>query len=422
MSRPGRGLSATFFPALAFALATAALTTAACQADVGDANCQLKQQIVLVGAPSSPLLLLPGARLDQVGDGFWLIGSDAAAVRWAALAADGTLSAEQAFELPAGATNPVYAVAGLETPGDTVLIGYLTTGSDGTSGVLEVVAVAADGTQAPTAPSAVLTFAAGVPAASTVTMLSSRVGMNAGLAWVDSPSPSSHQVLFTTVSGAAQLVGQPISVAASTTMNAATALSCLHFSPGNDNLTLTFLDQTSDGSAPPTYVIAEANEGGSVDTTTTLSVASQMENCAIVTPTGTGYALVWQDITGSWLAVSAKVGASIQVGTYPFASASSFGGPNLQPPLVGLAPFGTDFGVVLARAADVEMWRLDAMGNRRAGSLVFPTLAGNLGGVSALPVGGADPGSLVATYADYTSAPDATTLVGRRMFVDAVCY
>jgi hypothetical protein len=417
MSRPGRGLSATFS---AVALATAALTTLACQADVGDANCQLKQQIVLVGAPSSPLLLLQTARLDQVGDGFLLIGSDKGAVRWAALAADGTLSAEQVFELPAGATNPLYAVAGLETPGDTVLIAYLTTGSDGTSGVLDVVAVAADGTQAPTPPNPVLTFAAGVPAASTVTMLSSRAGMNAGLAWVD--SPSSHQVLFTTVSGAAQLVGQPISVAASTTMNAATELSCLFFSPGHDNLTLTFLDQTKDGSAPPTYVIAEANEGGSIDSSTTLNVASQMENCAIVTPAGTGYALAWQDGTGSWIAVSAQVGATLQVATYPFASASSFGGPSLQPPLVGLAPFGNDFGVVLARGGDVEMWRLDAMGNRRPGSLVFPTLAGNLGGVSALPVGAADPGSLVATYADYTSAPGAATPSGRRLFVDAACY
>jgi hypothetical protein len=413
MPRPGRGLSATFS-----ALATAALTTVACQADVGDANCQLKQQLVLVGAPSSPLLLLPDARLDQVGGGFWLIGGDAAVVRWAMLSADGTLSAEQTFELPAGATNPVYAVAGLEAPGDTVLIGYLTTGPDGTSGVLEVVAAAADGTRAPTPPNAILTFPAGVPAAATVTMLSSRVGMNAGLGWVDRPS---HQVLFTTVSGAAQLVGQPISVAASTTTNAATELSCLRFSPGNDNLTLTFLAQTSDGSAPPTYVIAEANEEGSIDTTTTLNVASQM-GCAVVTPANTAYALVWQDGTGSWIAVSAKVGAAVQVSTYPFASASSFGGPSLQPPLVGLATFGNDFGVLLARAADVEMWRLDAMGNRRPGALVFPTLAGNLGAVSALPVGGTAPGSLVATYADYTSAPGAATPAGRRMFVDAVCY
>jgi len=399
-------------------LATAALTTVGCQADVGDANCQLKQQVVLVGAPSSPLLLLPDARLDQVGDGFLLIGNDAAAVRWAAVAADGTLSTEQAFELPAGATNPVYAVAGLQTPGDTVLIGYLTTGPDGTSGVLDVVAVAADGTQTPKPPAAVLTFAAGVPLASSVTMLSSRVGMNAGLAWLDGPS---HQVLFTTVSGAAQLVGQPTSVAASTTMSAATELSCLRFSPGHDNLTVTFLDQTSDGSAPPIYVIAEANEGGSVDTTTTLNVASQM-GCAIVTPADTAYALAWQDNSGSWIAISVKVGAGVNVATYPFASASSFGGPSLQPPLVGLAPFGNNFGVVLARAGDVEMWRLDGMGNRRAGSLVFPTLAGNLGGVSALPVGSADPGSLVATYADYSSPPGAATPAGRRMFVNAACY
>jgi hypothetical protein len=415
MSRPGRGLSATFTAA---ALATAALTTIACQADVGDANCQLKQQVVLVGAPSSKLLLLPDARLDQVGDGFFLIGNDATAVRWAALAADGTLSTEQAFELPAGATGPVYAVAGLQTPGDTVLIGYLTTGSDGTSGVLEVVAVAADGTQSPTPPNAILTFAAGVPPTSSVTMLSSRLGTNAGLAWVDAPS---HQVLFTTVSGAGQLVGQPTSVAAAITMDAATELSCLRFSPGNDNLTLTFLDQTSDGSAPPTYVIAEANEGGSIDTTTTLNVASQM-GCALVTPTQTAYALVWQDNTGSWMAVSVKVAAGVQVATYPFASASSFGGPNLQPPLVGLAPFGNDFGVVLARAADVEMWRLDGMGNRRTGSLVFPTLSGNLGGVSALPVGAPDPGSLVATYADYSTLPGSASPAGRRMFVNAVCY
>jgi hypothetical protein len=402
----------------ATAALTAALTTVACQADVGDANCQLKQQVVLAGSPGSQLLLLPNARLDQVGAGFVLIGSDATAVRWAALAADGTLATEQAFELPAGATSPVYAVAGLTTPGDTVLIGYLTNGSDGTSGVLEMVAVAADGTQVPSPPTAVQTFAAGVPSAADVTMLSSRLGTNAGLAWIDAPS---HQVLFTTVGGDAQLVGQPTPVAPSTTASAATALSCLRFSAGNDNLTLTFLDQTGDGSAKPTYVIAEANEGGSVDTTTTLNVADQM-GCAVVTPTETAYALVWQDNTGSWIAVSVKGGGGVQVATYPFASASSFGGPNLQPPLVGLASFVNDFGVVLARAADVEMWRLDSMGNRRTGSLVFPTLIGNLGGVSALPVGGPNPGSLVATYADYSSAPGSATPAGRRMFVNAACY
>ena len=260
----------------------------------------------------------------------------------------------------------------------------------------------------------VLTFPAGPPSASTVAMMSSRLGTNAGLAWVDGQS---NRVMFTTLSGAAQLVGEPTPIAVSAAANPMTEFDCLGFSPGKDNLTVTYLDETSDDSTPPTYVIAEANEGGTIDSTTTLNVASQM-GCAIVTPTDTEYALAWQDGQGSWLAVSALVGGQVEVATYPFASASAFGGPSLQPPLVGLAPFGSDFGVVLARAMDIELWRLDAMGDRKPGALVFPSLTGNLGAVSALPSGG----GLVATYADYSSAPGASNPVGRRLFVNAVCY
>src|ERR1700689_4524878 len=160
MSRPRPGMSG---PAAALALAVAAAGAAACQADVGDTNCQLTQQIVLAGSPSSPLLLLPNVRLDQVGAGFFLIGSDATAVRWSAPAADGTLSPEQAFALPPGVTSPLYAVAGVATAGDTVLIGTLATSTGGGQGELDVVAVAADGSQPPTPASPVLTFPGGVP-------------------------------------------------------------------------------------------------------------------------------------------------------------------------------------------------------------------------------------------------------------------
>jgi hypothetical protein len=405
MSRPRSGLTC--------ALAAAALGAAGCQADMGDADCQLSSQVVLSGSPSSPLLLLPNVRLDQVGAGFFLIGSDGTTVRWAALASDGTLGAEQAFALPAGATNPLFAVAGLTAPGDTVLVGTLATSGAG-AGELDVVAVAADGSQ-PAAPAVpVLTFPAGPPPASAIAMMSSRLGTNAGLAWVDAQS---NRVMFTTVSGQAQLVGEPTPIAVSAAANPLTKFDCLAFSSGKDNLTVSYLDQTSDGSAPPTYVIAEANEGGTIDGTTTLNVASQM-GCAIVTPTATEYALAWQDGEGSWLAVSTLVGSQVQVATYPFVSASAFGGPSLQPPLVGLAPFGTDFGVLLARALDIELWRLDAMGNRKAGTLVFPSLSGNLGSVSALSTSS----GLIATYADYSSAPGASVLAGRRLFVNAVCY
>ena len=88
----------------------------------------------------------------------------------------------------------------------------------------------------------------------------------------------------------------------------------------------------------------------------------------------------------------------MQPAPYPFASASTFGGANLQPPFAGLAPFGTDYGVLLARPLDAELWRIDQTGNRRPGAVIFPSINGNLGTVSALPVNG-----LIATYADYTS-------------------
>lgn len=412
MSRPQRGgLSAA---TAAAALTAAVLGVAACQADLGDADCQLIQQVVLAGSPSSPLLLLPNVRLDQVGDGFFLLGNDGTTVRWAALAADGTLSPEQAFVLPAGVANPVYGVGGVTTPGDTVLVAYLTTSAATSDGEIDVVAVAADGSQPPAPANPVLTFAAGVPPATAMAMSSSRLGNAAGLAWVDAQS---NRVMFVTVNGQGALVGQPTPVAVSAAAAPTTVFGCLGFSPGKDHLTVSYLNATSDGSAPPTWIIAEGNEGGTIDTTTTLNVANQM-GCAVVTPTATEYALVWQDNQGSWMAVAVGVGNQIQVATYPFAAASDFGGPDLQPPLVGLAPFGSDFGVVLARAHDTELWRLDEMGNRKPGALHFPSLVGNLGSVSALPVGGA----LVATYADYSSPPGTPNPAGRRLFVNAACY
>ena len=409
MPRTRRGL--TTAPA-AGALLAAALGLCACQADLGNADCQLTQQTVLAGSPSSVLLLLPNLRIDQVGAGFFLIGSDGTAVRWAAMAADGTLSNEQAFALPAGATNSFYAVAGASAPGDTVLIGTLAASATAGQGELDVVAVSADGSQAPTPPNPLVTFPGGVPSASTVAMMSSRSGSVAGLAWVDAQA---NRAMFTTVTGQGALVGAPVAVGASAVLDATTAFDCLAFSPGKSPLTLSYVNDTADQPDSPIGVIAEANDGGTIDSTTTLNYNSPV-GCATVTPTDTGYGLVWQDDQGSWF-TDYMTGVN-HFTPQTFVLASSFGGADLQPPLVGLAPFGTDFGVVLARAHDVELWRLDDMGNRSPGSLVFPSLNGNLGGVSTLLFNG----GLLATYADYSSAPGAPTFAGRRLLVNAVCY
>ena len=67
---------------------------AGCQADVGDAGCQLTQ----AGDPGRDAAHAAAGRpARQVGDGFFLLGSDGTTVRWAALDADGTLGGEQAL-------------------------------------------------------------------------------------------------------------------------------------------------------------------------------------------------------------------------------------------------------------------------------------------------------------------------------------
>jgi hypothetical protein len=359
----------------------------------------------------TPLTLLGNARLDEVGGSYFLLGSDQTAVRWGALDMNGNLSGEEAFALPTGVTQAYYAVAGAETPGDTVLIGYLATDAASGDGELALIAVPVGDPGAAAPATAVVTFPGGAPDAKSVAMMSSRKGTNAGLAWVDS---ASNVVEVATVNAAGVLTGTPIV----TSMKASPNFSCLAFSPGKDDLTVVYYsDQVDLGQAgtDPGWVIAETSEAGSVDSTTLLAFGHP-GSCAQVTPTPAGYSLAWQDTQGGWLAVY-TAGSATQPAPYPFAPASDFGGANLQPPLVGLAPFGTDYGVLLARPLDVELWRLDDMGNRRPGAVVFPSISGMLGTVSSLPVSG-----LVATYADYTSPAGASAATGGRVFLDAACY
>ncbi len=150
----------------------------------------------------------------MIGAGYALIGYDpgANAVRWA-LGSEGTLGTEHAFGLPAGVMNPVFAMAGTPTgaPGDTVLIGYLGTDVSATKGELEMIAVPADGSP-PQAPAATIhEFPKGVPAVSSVAMVSSRKGGHAGLAWIDD---AMGRVMYTAIDGTGQMVVSPTPTAA----------------------------------------------------------------------------------------------------------------------------------------------------------------------------------------------------------------
>ncbi len=329
------------------ALLALVVAVAACQADTGDAGCQLTNQATL---PGTPLTLLQSARLDQIGGGYFLLGTDGSNVRWGKVstAYGGMLTGEQAYALPPDATVVYYAMAGVTAPADTVLIGYLGTDSAG-NGALKVIPVPADGSPPTSAATTVQTFPGGVPAASSLAMISSRAGMNAGLAWIDD---AAHQVMFTGVTGTGMPTGAPVS----TRSGAGAPFSCLRFAPGKDDITVVYAATTTDvPGAYPGWVIAEANEGGSVDSSTVAaySSTSSTDGCVQVTPTGTGYALAWQNTEGDWL--STYVTGMTPSAPALFASASSFGGAYLQPPMVGLAPVGTsaDYWVLVTQPRDV---------------------------------------------------------------------
>ena len=86
--------------------------------------------------------------------------------------------------------------------------------------------------------------------------------------------------------------------------------------------------------------------------------------------------------------------------SFPFSSSTDFGGADLLPPIRGVATFGNDFGVLFARPHSVEVWRIDAVGNRKSGVLVLPSLAGDIGAVSSV----SSASLLTSSYADYTGS------------------
>ena len=231
--------------------------------------------------------------------------------------------------------------------------------------------------------------------------------MAAGLAWFDREVTA---IRFVTLDGAGRMLDEPA------TSEAGDAFSCLDFSEGKSDLTFTY-DRSLEGAMPkvPSVIISEAAESGHVDHILRLTVAMTVQNltCSVVASTSTGYATAWQDYSGSWLAIFSNT--ATRPTSYPFASATDFGGPALQPPLRGLVQFGNGFGVVLAKPKTFALWRLNELGQREPGELVFPSLAGNLGEITAIQSGSA----LVATYADYT---DMDHTAGRRVFLKAACY
>jgi hypothetical protein len=390
------------------AVGAGVLLVAGCQAGQTDNGCQIQRQLVMPG--TTPLALLANVRIDRVGSGYAIFGADETAVRWAMIDAAGTIGAEQSYPLPGGTLRPMYAAAGVNTPGDTVVIGLLVTAANGTDAELRFVAAPADGSAAPSPGSPVTTFGGADPQVPPLVAVGpSASGMYAGAAWLE------YQTGYPTaafIDGAGQVVGAPRTIDTAP----ASAFSCFGFAAGKEELTVTYQRGPTDPRAPPTWMIADISLPGAISTLT-LNVAQPggTMSCALTGLYDNGgspeYSILWQDPAGSWLSVYYGT-ASGMVKSFGFASSTDFGGPDLQPPLTGFATFGPDFGVQFAKPHSVELWRLDQRGNTRPGSLVFPSVAGNITGVSSVASGGL----LTSTYADLTGVG-----TGRRVVIDSVC-
>ena len=163
-------------------LLTASLALGACQTDTGTAGCQLTLEVPMA---HSPLTLLPDARLDVVGDGFFLVGSDGTNVMWASIAANGALGPEESLAIPAGATQNVFAFAQSAAPADTLVVGVVIPAANGTDAELHMIPFPASGTGALAPGPAVVTFPGGVTTPPMLAMGTSPQGVTANLAWVD---------------------------------------------------------------------------------------------------------------------------------------------------------------------------------------------------------------------------------------------
>src|SRR5262245_31162575 len=162
----------------------AVMAVAGCQAGQTDNGCQIQRQLVMPG--TTPLALFTNVRIDRVGSGYAIFGADDTAVRWVMIDAGGTIGAEQSYPLPAGTLRPLYAAAGVNTPGDTVVIGLLVTAANGTDAELRFVAAPADGSAAPAPGPPVTTFGGGADPAvpPEVAVGASASGIYAGASWL----------------------------------------------------------------------------------------------------------------------------------------------------------------------------------------------------------------------------------------------
>lgn len=355
---------------------------------------------------ATPLLLLPQARLDAVGDVFVLMGTDGARVYWAVLGKDGVaIGDEHSVAVPAHAAGPWFAVAGVGTPQDHLLIATMAPDEPGSvsSGNRELVI----SSYAIDAPAAVSTVVSGtIPTTAEIAMRSGRAGLHAAIAWA---SPGQTRVMARVLGGDGVAVGTDLDLGEV----GDTVSGCLRFSAGKGDLTLGFVDTSVPGA--PLFVASEIASDGSLTDPLRLhlgKVVPELPGCVELAPAGDGYGVAWH-----------SAGVGIYFGVYN-PSRREF--PNVLvrsdvrvrgavPGVSGVGWMGKSYAILFAQDRGAEIWPLDANGNRQGELPILPSVSGYIGNVSTQSVGTA----MYATYADYPSADDHSN--GSRLLVKVSC-
>jgi len=238
------------------AIGAAAAGATGCQVAPTDNGCQITRQVVLPDTTS--LAFLPDIRLDRVGSTTFVFGSDGSSVQWLAIAEDGTVGAEQSVTLPDGTLRSWNALAGVDAPGDHVIIGVLVPAPNGSDAELRLISAPTDG-GAPSDPGpAVVTFSGGVDLPPEIALGTSASAMYAGVAWVDvAQGPT-----YVFADGQGQVLGDPAVIE----NPPASGYSCLAFGPGKEELTVSFERAPATDLAGPTWLGADLAVGGGIAT------------------------------------------------------------------------------------------------------------------------------------------------------------
>jgi hypothetical protein len=392
------------------------------------------------------LTLLPGARLDRVGDGFVLLGlaPDGGQVLWASLTLDGQTGTLHSVELPAHQGQPWFAVtAGPGALTARVVIAYLAAPSPAPVATAATVAwlplmtftAPLDGDGDPSIPTRVGSLPDPATVPLEAAMGSAASGQRAGFVWGVRGGSARISAAVLDASGApafdtddsatpGQGFGRLVGVAADD-------FDCLGFTPGHADLTTIYLDRSG---TPPTPA-AVVSEFGSVDAPTSGGSTSLRilldknptegrAGCVQAAPLAAGgYVVAWHAPEGTYTGEYSPplLGKAFQ---------SNLLEPNVRfsdgaPAVAGLGDVGGpptgsvpgSLALVARRTAAVEGWAFGFDNHPRGNALAFPSRAGQIGAVSVQPIGRA----LFASYADAWPTPAGAPAAGERFLVEMTC-